>query len=97
MYLLCKLNLYIFSNEIPEAVYWDIVLQFPEGFIPCFSYCLKLSAVCQRCERWAPVDYLFYHVDSVGAIVHQCFVRKSWVGADMLEVTEMGQKGLSIN
>lgn len=33
-----------------------------------------------------------------GCTWHQCFVRKSeGVGADMLEVTEMGQKGLSIN
>lgn len=95
--ILCALNLNIFSNETPQVIHLDIVPQLPQGLMPCFFYCLKHIAACQCCGSWVPVDYLFYHVHSVGAVVHQCFVRKSWVGADMLEVTEIGQKGLSIN
>lgn len=81
----------------PLVIHLDIVLQFPPGLMPCF-YCLKHISACQCSGSWVPVDYLFYHVHSVGALVHQRFVRKSeGVGADVLEVTEMGQKGLSIN
>lgn len=86
----------IYSNETLQVIHLGIVLHFPKGLI-LFLYCLQHTAACECSGSWVSVDYLFYHVYSVGAVVHHCFVRKSWVGADMLEVTEMGQKGLSIN
>ena len=67
-----------FSNETPQVIHLDIVLHFPQGLMPCFFfYCLKHISACQCSGSRLPVDYLFYHVYSAGALVHQCFVRKS--------------------
>lgn len=63
--------------ETLKVIHLDIVLHFPQGLMPCFFYCLKHTSACQCSGSWVSVDYLFYHVYSVGAVVHQCFVPKS--------------------
>lgn len=75
---LCRPSIWnIFPNEPSQVIHLNIVLHFPQGLMPCFSYCLKHTAVCQGCWEWGSSRLsVSFYVYFVGAVVHHCFVRK---------------------
>lgn len=67
---LCRPSIWnIFPNEPSQVIHLNIVLHFPQGLMPCFSYCLKHTAVCQGCGSGVRLDYLFHSMSTLWVLL----------------------------